>query len=154
MAAKATIQDILDAGFREAQFGTPPDWTDEDGYLARVLADASTWAQVLYGSGYDAVTVLTDPAAHHRLRQAELCYASGVLWKRRAAFIDSNAASALDNLVHADRREFEAQAARAFECAEDWLAQAIGGASATPGSTAVLAHAESGPFMGPARCLP
>lgn len=148
MAAKASIQDVTDAGFRPEQFGTPADWEAADtGYLARILARASVWAAARYGAGYADVTAASAPATFERLRQAELCYVRSELWKRRASFIDSNAVSALENLVHADRREFEAQAARAWECAEDWMAQAIGDGTATPGSAGVLTYAESGPFL-------
>ena len=144
MAAKLTLQDIEDAGFRREQFGTPADWAEElpPGYVARLLRDVGLWARGRFGAGYDAVAEGT-PAWQH-LRAAELCYASHVLWKRRAAFIDSNAVSALDNLVHADRREYEAQAARARECAEENMALATGSVPAASGGA--LSHAESGPW--------
>ncbi|MGH8083868.1 MAG: hypothetical protein ACREPV_01150 [Lysobacter sp.] len=147
MAAKASIQDITDAGFKAAQFGTPADWeTADTGYLARILSPASIWAEAQFGSGYAAATLADAPATFERLRQAELCYVRAELWKRRAAFIDANAVSSLENLAHSDRREFEAQAARAWQCAEDWMAQAKGDGAATPGSAGVLTYAETGPY--------
>jgi len=39
MAAKVTLQDIADAGFRREQFGTPADWATQDGYLERKVTD-------------------------------------------------------------------------------------------------------------------
>lgn len=152
MAAKVSIQDITDAGFRAAQFGTPADWDSAgSGYLARLIARAEVWARGRYGSGaYDSVA--QDTPAHESLRAAEACFVAHHLWKRRAAFIDSNAASSHDNQVYLDRREFEAQAVRAWECAEANMAQAISGPTETPGQAVVLAHAVSGPFVGRAPC--
>lgn len=148
MAAKATIQDITDAGFRAEQFGTPADFdTPETGYIARILARASVWASSVFGAGYAAITATTDPATFERLRSAELCWARSELWKRRAAFIDSNAVSALENLSHSDRREFEQQAARAWECAQDAMAEAIGDPNRERGTAAVLTHVETGAFV-------
>jgi hypothetical protein len=128
MAAKVSIQDITDAGFREEQFGTPDDWSAEGtGYLARVISRAEQWARGELGDGlYDAAVAGT--VAEH-IRSAELCWCSATLWKRRAAFIDSNAVSALGDLAYLDRREFEAQAARAMECAEEAIAAARGDGS-------------------------
>lgn len=154
MAAKVTVQDIEDAGFAPAQFGSPLDWSvDGTGYLARVIARASLWAHGAFGLAYDAVPE-NSPAFEH-LRAAELCWVRAELWRRRAAFIDSNAVSAMDNLVHADRREFEAQAARAWECAQDAMALATGGGPR--GSGLGFAAVETGPFagacIGGARCV-
>lgn len=145
MAAKLTLQDIEDAGFRPEQYGSPGDWesTDPPGYVARLLHDAELWARGAFGAGYDAVAPNTP--TWQNLRRAELCYASHVLWKRRAAFIDSNAVTALDNLVHADRREYEAQAARALACAEESMALAVGAGPVASGGG--LAYAESGPWL-------
>lgn len=144
MAAKLTLQDIEDAGFRREQFGTPADWDEAQppGYVARVLRDVGLWARGRFGSGYD--TVAEDTPEWQHLRAAELCYASHILWKRRAAFIDSNAVSALDRLAYLDRREFEEQAARALECAEEQMALATGAVPAATGGA--LSHAESGPW--------
>lgn len=144
MAAKLTLQDIEDAGFRPEQFGTPSDWsaTEPPGYVARLLRDVGLWARGRFGAGYEAVAENT-PAWQH-LRAAELCYASHLLWKRRAAFIDSNAVSALERLAYLDRREFEEQAARALACAEEQMALAAGAAPAATGGA--ISHAESGPW--------
>ena len=144
--AKVTIQDIKDAGFRAEQFGTPADWDVEPGgYLARLVSRAGIWASGRLGSAVYAAQAAGTPEYEYT-RAAELCWVRGHLWNRRAGFIDSNAVSALDNLVHADRREFEAQAARAFECAEDNIAFAAGTAPDFSGSAVALAYAVSGPF--------
>ena len=152
MAAKVVVQDVTDAGFRPAQFGTPADWEAGAGYLARVIARAEVWARGEFGAGYD--TVATGTPTYEHLRSAELCWVRAELWKRRAAFIDSNAVSALDNLAHADRREFEAQAERAMQCAQDAMAAAAG--AGPRGSAIAFASVESGPFLrgvpGGARC--
>lgn len=143
--AKATIQDITDAGFRPEQFGTPPDWVTADtGYLARLLTRAEAWARGKYGTGYDTVPAAS--TVHERLRSAELCWVSGHLWKRRAAFIDSNAASARENPAYLNRREYDAAATRAFECADENLSLAIGGEDAVAGTGAALVYAETGPY--------
>lgn len=145
MAAKATIQDVTDAGFRAAQFGTPADWeTADTGYVARLLARASLWAQGEFGAAaYAAIATGTTQFEH--LRSAELCWVSHHLWKRRAAFIDSNAASSLDRLAHADRKQYLEAAASAWECALSAIALAVG--DRTPGSAVVLTHVVSGPFQ-------
>lgn len=144
MAAKVSIQDIEDGGFRAQQFGTPADWSEEaGGYLARVIAHASAWARArIGGAAYD----VPGEIANQYIRSAELCWCRAELWRRRAAFIDSNAVSALDNLVHADRREFEAQAARAMECAEDNIVMALGDGSVA-GSALAFVSVETGPFL-------
>ncbi len=147
MAAKASIQDIIDAGFMPAQFGTPSDWlTAETGYLARLLARAERWSRGRYGSaGYDGVA--PSSTIFEYLRSAEICWVSAQLWKARAAFIDSNAASSREGMAYLDRREYEASAARALECADENVALALDGA-AVPGTGASLTHVETGPFAG------
>jgi hypothetical protein len=143
MAAKVKIQDITDAGFRPEQFGTPADWSEgTGGYLSRLIARAEQWAIGRFGAGYAAVP--EDSTTHERLRAAELCWVSGHLWKRRAAFIDSNATGSREGLDYLNRREYESQAQRAFECADDTMALALG-ITAT-GTGAALAHVETGPY--------
>lgn len=147
MAAKVTLQDITDAGFRAEQFGTPADWdTPGSGYLARLMARAELWARGRFGSGaYDQLSEASPE--HEALRAAEGCFVAHHLWKRRAAFIDSNAVSSREDTTYLNRREFEAQAARALECAESSMAIAIGGPHAAPGHAVVLTAAVSGPFL-------
>ncbi|WP_337052481.1 hypothetical protein [Pseudoxanthomonas sp. USHLN014] len=144
MAAKVTKQDVLDAGFRGEQFGTPDDWAEDGGYLARVIDRASLWAKGRYGADYDAVAPETVVGQH--LRDAELCYVSAKLWKARAAFIDSNAASSRDALNYGDRRQYLESAEKAMECAEEAIALAIGGVSPYPGTGVALVGVETGPF--------
>lgn len=146
MAAKVTRQDIEDSGFRREQFGTPSDWdTATSGYLARLMARAEIWAQGRFGlAAYAAVP--SSSVTEERIRSAELCWISGHLWKRRAAFIDSNAVSSMEGLAYLDRREFDAQATRAFECAEENMVLAIGGEETISGAGASLVGIESGPF--------
>ena len=143
MAAKVTQQDIDDAGFRAEQFGIASGgaaaWSE---YVARLLARAELWSRGRFGDGYAAVP--TDTPQFEHLRAAELCWASAQLWKRRAAFIDSNAVSSLERLAHADRREFEAQAERAMACAEEQMALAINPA-APAGTGGTLTHVVTGP---------
>lgn len=148
MAAKVTFQDIADAGFRREQFGTPADWATQDGYLERLIARATVWATARYGTGYD--TVAADSAAYENLRSAELCWVSARLWRARAGFIDSNAASSRDALSYADRRQYLETAQQMDDCADANMALAIGGNSPYPGTGASLAGAETGPFQRPA----
>lgn len=145
MAAKVNIQDIEDAGFRAEQFGTPDDWREEPtGYLARVIARAQQWALGRLGASvYEAATA---GPTFERIRNAELCWVSAHLWRSRAGFIDSNAASSLERMAYLDRREFEAQANRAMECAEDNIALASGDGFAA-GSALAFASVETGPFL-------
>lgn len=145
MAAKVNIQDIEDAGFRAEQFGTPDDWREQpDGYLARLILRAQQWALGRLGdAAYEAATA---GLTFERIRSAEVCWVSAHLWRRRAGFIDSNAVSSLERMAYLDRREFEAQAARAMECAEDNIALASGDGSAS-GSALAFASVETGPFL-------
>lgn len=154
MAAKVTQQDIEDAGFRPAQFGTPDDWeTADTGYIARLLKRAEVWARGRFGEAAYAALV-AETVVYERVRSAELCWVSAQLWKRRAGFIDSNAASSMESLAYLDRREFEAQATRSFECADENMALAIGGEDASPGYGAGLTGVETGPFARGRTCIP
>ncbi len=146
MAAKVTTQDVTDAGFRASQFGTPDDWAEEGGYLARLIARASTWSRGRFGAGYD--TVAGDTPTFEHLRAAELCWVSAKLWKARAAFIDSNAASSRDALSYADRKQYLDAAALADECADSKMLLAIGAPSPYPGTGAALVGVETGPYRG------
>ena len=89
---KAVIQDVLDEGFRPAQFGFSDNattgWNDSDGTIDRVLSAAGRWARDALGAAtYDAVV---DPTyAFDCLARAEICYCKTVLFKRRVAFLDS-----------------------------------------------------------------
>ncbi|MCD7096940.1 hypothetical protein [Stenotrophomonas sp. MMGLT7] len=148
MAAKISIQDITDAGFRAAQFGTPDgegaqSWDGAGGYLDRVIARAEQWSRGRFGGRYDAVDV--DTPAGEYLRAAELCWASAQLWKRRAAFIDANAVSSLEALAYRDREQFLDAAERAMACAEEQMALAID-PDQPAGSALGFAVAVTGPW--------
>lgn len=142
--AKATAQHLKDAGFRPEQFGTPADF---DAYLAAILTDASTWVSdavgdAVYAAATTGVTLL-------RLKRAEICYTKAELWRRRAAFIDSNAQSGLEGGggVYLERREFLAHAAEADTCAQYNVDLVnTGGDAPAVGSGVSMGYAETGPF--------
>lgn len=144
--AKVTIQMVEDAGFRPEQFGTPADWsTASIGYLARAIQDAERWVRARVGdSVYDAAV---EGFALDRLTAAEFARLTCLLWRRRAAFIDSNAASAMDRPGYLERREYEATAAAACARAEAYIVEALAGAPDNYGSGAALTSAESGPYF-------
>ncbi|WP_115513051.1 MULTISPECIES: hypothetical protein [Xanthomonas] len=150
MTAKVTIQDIIDAGFRAEQFGTPlgdeaASWNQADGYVDRLLTRVERWARGRLGVQYDAIEVITPQG--EALRSAELCWAKAQLWNRRAGFVDSNAATSLDNMAYLNRREYEAQAERAAACAESFMQQVID--PTEPVGIAIgIAAAERGPWFG------
>lgn len=147
--AKVTVQDVTDAGFRPEQFGTPSDFADATtGYVARIIVDAAIWVQAQVGA-----SVYTAAAGGSidelRLKRAELCYVKAELWRRRAAFLDSNAQSSLEggSGVYLERREFLQHAKDADNCAQfnvDVINNG-GDVSASEGGIS-LGHAETGPF--------
>lgn len=143
---KVTTAQITDEGFIAQQFGTPADWATADtGYLARLMADASSWVQrKVTGTDYSAAT----GAMLYALKMAELCYCKSVLWRRRAAFLDSNAFSQLDQSPAAERKAYMEQSDSAWQCALDWLATAAAGGEVdvTGGTGVSLNGAESGPY--------
>lgn len=148
MTAKVTIAQITDDGFRAEQFGTPADWaTGDTGYLARLIADASLWVQ----RTISAATYTAAPSGgtlEYAIRMAELCWCRSVLWKRRAAFLDSNAFAGLQSGAAPERKQYLEQAADALQCAQDWLASAAaGGSDDVPAGTGItLASTETGPY--------
>ena len=118
--AKVEPQQLQDAGFREAQFGTPDDFT---AYLNNVIADAEALVRLNVGrAAYDAVT---DAASvdYTRLSNAVRCAAKAELWMRRAAFIDSNAVQGMDNTAYLNRREYLQHAANEQACTAHWIDQ-------------------------------
>lgn len=149
---KATIQYLLDAGFRKEQFGAPSDFDQEStGYLARVLEGAESVIRSNVGSAaYDAVTD-EESVAWHRLRRAEECAARAELWSRRAAFIDGSSVQAMDKAAWQERKEYQRSAdVAAAECAS-WLDAYLAGAE-TPEEVSVPglsgAVVVSGPWQG------
>lgn len=142
--AKITSTDLQNAGFRAQQFGTP---TDFAAYLAPLIDEASAYVAGRIGATAYALTT-GDVAFSARL--AELDYATSLLWRRRAAFADTNAVGSLDDSAHLNRREYESQAVNAHLRAESWITRAIDGPNAIAGAGVVLTHAETGPYAVPA----
>lgn len=147
--AKVTIQDVTDAGFRAEQFGTPSDFaTQATGYIARIIVDAAIWVTAQVGSSvYAAAT--SGSIDELRLKRAELCYVKAELWRRRAAFLDANAFSALEGnpSASAERSSYLKHASEADNCAQfnvDVINNG-GDVSAAEGGIS-LGHAETGPF--------
>ena len=131
-----------------AQFGDPADWEEEPGgYLARLLARAEIWSKGRFGATAYIAVPAGSPTFEY-LRNAEICWTSGKLWKARAGFIDSNAASSREGMAYLDRREYEESARRSFECAEENIALAIGDGANPMGTGVALTHVETGPFAG------
>ncbi len=140
---KAAAQDLIDAGFRAEQYGTPADFS---AYVTAILVDASTWASAAVGT-----TTYANAAGLSllNLKRAEIAFAKAELWRRRAAFIDANAESALEtaNLAYLNRREYLAQATAADDEAQRYIDLVLSGgdALATVGGIA-MGYAETGPF--------
>lgn len=133
---KATIQFLLDSGFRAEQFGMPADFvTASSGYLARVLHDAESLVRANVGNlAYD--TTPADSVQNLRLRRAEECAARAELWTRRAAFIDGSSVQGMDSAAWQERREYLRHADNAAaECAT-WLDAFLAGGE-TPAEAAV-----------------
>lgn len=148
---KVTIQDVTDAGFRALQFGTPVDWaTPANGYLARVIADADIWISDRVGiAAYAAATLADQPAQFLRLKRAELCWVKAELWRRRAAFLDANAFSALEGNPSAstERTSYLKHAMEADECVLNNLELFYtDGDAIAVGSGASIGYVESGPY--------
>lgn len=153
---KAVIQDVLDEGFRPAQFGFADNattgWNDSDGYIDRVLSAAGRWTRDAIGlAAYDAVV---DPSfAFDCLTRAEVCYSKTVLFKRRVAFLDSSGSVGMGarDTQYLDRREMLAHADAAWDCAQAALADAIRATGGDPttlidGVGASVGHIETGGF--------
>lgn len=142
--AKVTVQQLEDAGFRAAQFGTPADWQQATtGYLARVIAAGEAWVKAEVG---DALYATTTGLVGYALAQAELCWSRAELWRRRAAFLDSNAFTAMEASAASERRTYMVQADDAMTCARDWIASVKAGEATQAGSGVVLAYVETGPY--------
>lgn len=143
--AKVTHKQVEDEGFHATQFGTPPDWQASGGYVARLIAEAAAWVEARVGETAYAVTT---GLLGHAVAQAELCKVRAMLWRRRSAFLDANAQTALTEGAPALQRSYLEHARQAEACAEDWIATAIAGAANVAGSGATLAYVESGPYAG------
>lgn len=146
---KVTIQDVTDAGFRAEQFGTPADWaTANAGYVARVIADAATTVEARVGATAYAAAG-SSGAGFLRLKRAELCWVKAELWRRRAAFLDSNAFTAKEGnpSAAAERTSYLKHADAADDCYlhNIDLFTTEGDATAL-GSGASIGYVESGPY--------
>ena len=147
---KVTIQDVTDAGFRAEQFGTPADWSTATApalsYVDRIIADAAVFIEDKVGAtAYAAAT----GAQALRLKRAELCWVKAELWRRRAAFLDSNAFSSLEGNPSAasERTSYLKHASDADDCVLHQLDLfQSGGDSTALGSGASVGFVESGQF--------
>lgn len=145
---KSTPAQLIERGFQADQFGAPPDWSDDPGYLARVIDDGARWVRHEVGEGvYDAA----DPDSYLELclRNAELCHASAELWRRRKAFLDSAATMGNQDGEVANRREMREHAKGASACADYWVAEAqrVSGQEPTiAGTGSSFGHIETGAF--------
>lgn len=137
---KVDLQYIQDSGFRAEQFGTPDAW---DLYVKRLTADAEAWVRSRVGA---SVYASPDAFVSRCLVEAERCWCRAELWRRRAAFLDSNAFTAMGPSAAAERRTYHDQAAAAQTCAEDWVASALAGQNVGAGNGVSLATIETGPF--------
>lgn len=147
---KATIQQLIDAGFTSQQFGSPADFTTATtGYLARVLLVASAWVSERLGAGIYAALVTTTDNAYVFAVQAEQYRAIAELWRRRAAFFDSAGRAGMQDTEYSERREYLAHAAEAQAMADAYLADAQSALALTPDIPGVglsMLHVEHGAF--------
>jgi hypothetical protein len=123
MSSKAIAQDIQDEGFTAVQFNVASGaaWTT---YVATLLSRAGTWAQqrvtetnytAAGGSGY----------AFDSLVRAEIAYVAEVLWKRRAATLDANGTTNLqDDKRAAQWKQAMANAEQAQADMTFWIGEA------------------------------
>lgn len=152
--AKATPQHIIAAGFRANQFGLGGGW--ESDVLPELLTTAERWARQAVGdaaytaAASDAAT-LPLQVAFDAIRDAEIAHVSATLWRRRAAFLDSNAISGQEFSGYLDRREMfehartaEADALRHLQRAGTALG--IGLDVDIDGSAIAVGHVEHGAF--------
>ncbi len=122
--SKATTTNVRDEGFRAVQFGGAfADDAAFNTYLSELLTEAENWLKAQLGAAiYDAATAPS--YGFDCLKRAELCFVSGRLWKRRAAFLDSQGNTGLQQSAYLERREYLAHAQSAADCAGEWLAKA------------------------------
>lgn len=119
--SKATIQYLIDSGFRAEQFGQDTAFADADPYLQRVLDDAEGLVRINIGNdAYDATTD-EESLQYRRLVRAEEEASKAELWSRRAAFIDGSAAQAMDKSVYQERAEYRRAASAAQAAASAWI---------------------------------
>ena len=142
--AKATVQDLLDFGFKAQQFGNPADFaTASTGYLARVLNDAATFVRDQIGAAaYDALVATSADELHTRL--AEKYFAAAELTTRRETFKDSDARLVGDDGLEAPASRALNTAQRLEDMAWGYLARVAPGVGANGGVAA--GYTQSGPY--------
>jgi hypothetical protein len=122
---KASIADLQDEGFTATQFGGPADFaTPATGYLARVLKSASLWVEQKCGPVVYAA-MPTGSYAEDSARQAEVQYASMVLFRRRYAYYESNAVSGNNKDEAMVLAELRRKEDGALQSALYWLGEAL-----------------------------
>lgn len=144
--AKARVQDLVDRGWRAAQFGGPADFEQPGGYLQRALDTAAIWAAHEIGQGvYDTLAGYALAATIN----AELAHAEADLWRRRLAFMDSSATIGHQEGPAALMRQMQVQLIGARECAVYWIGEAqraTGGTANVPGTGTAFGHIETGRY--------
>lgn len=122
--SKATVADLQDEGFVDAQFGVPADFaTPTTGYLARVLTSAGLWVEQKCGAAVYAA-MPSGSYAEDCARKAEVQYASAELFRRRYSFVEGSAASASNKDQSMVLAELRKKAAEALQDATYWLGEA------------------------------
>lgn len=121
---KSSIADLQDEGFIAAQFGVPANFDAVGGYLDKVRQSAALWVeQKCTPAAYAAMPA--GSYAEDCARQAEVQYASMVLFRRRYAFYESNAASGNNKDEAMVLKELRAKADEALQSAMYWLGEAL-----------------------------
>lgn len=121
---KSSIADLQDEGFVDAQFGMPANFATLGGYLDKVRQSAALWVEQKCGAPVYAAL----PAGSYTedcARQAEVQYASMVLFRRRYAFYESNAARGDNKDEAMVLKELRAKADDALQSALYWLGEAL-----------------------------
>lgn len=146
MAAKVTIADLKNTGFRKEQFGFSSDASGFDTVLTGIVDEVGRWAAARVGA--TAYAAAAGPSVEFdRLKYAEQYKAQGELWRRRAVFLDTNATQGLDLSAAAERRECYLSAERCDALAAEWLDLAVtGDPAAVTGSGLAVGLTESGMF--------
>lgn len=148
--SKAIVSDLQAEGWTPDQFGAPADWSQNGGYLQKVLDTASTWAKTKVGATlYDAQA---SGDAFTLLAQAEVHYGNAVLFGRRIKILDASAVAGLQAGLKIDPlKSMRQQADAALETAQGYLADAmvllgIDTAASTPGSGMSSSTLETGRY--------
>lgn len=147
MAAKVTIADLKNTGFRKEQFGFSSDAAGFDTVLTSIVDEVGRWAAARVGGTAYAAASTGPSVEFDRLKYAEQYKAQAELWRRRAVFLDTNATQGLDLSAAAERRECYLSAERCDALAAEWLELAVtGDPAAVPGSGLAVGLTETGMF--------